>query len=482
MNFHVLTLFPNLVTAGLSGSMIGRALEKGSIRINAVNIRDFTEDKHKKTDDYIYGGGAGLLLQAQPVYDAYKSVLAGIGAGRKVRTIYLTPQGRTFHQGMAQELAQEEDLIFLCGHYEGVDERVLEQVVTDYVSLGDFVLTGGEPAAVVMIDAIARLVPGVLHNGDSVMEESFSGYLLEYPQYTRPEVWKGERVPEALLSGDHKRIREWRRQKAEERTRLYRPDLYAAYEALMQCRRDLLQNKLHHMDMAELICREKAELLYHDGEGTLLRERKSGTLMITVKSKEAGERILDAFLAQDGEIPKLLTAKQAFMEEVIEKRLHMTLSTCDVQAVYTRKEAPPIKPHDIRQLCTAHLEMVLQHYDLADEVYLLDRLSNGAVFGIFVENTLAGFIGEHAEGSMGMLTVFPAYRRRGLAAALESFMIHRTLQKGYTPFCYVVEENQASVKLQEKLGLYMAKEKVWWYENPHACGGEKISSKNNGCK
>ncbi len=240
--------------------------------------------------------------------------------------------------------------------------------------------------------------------------------------------------------------------------------MYAAYEALMQCRRELLQNKLHHMDMAELIYREKAELLYHDREGTLLRERKSGTLMITVKSKEAGERILESFLAQGGEVPKLLTAKQAFMEEVIEKCLHMTLSSCDLQAVYTRKEAPPIKQQDIRQLGAEYLEVLLAHYDLTDEAYLLDRLSNGAVFGIFVDNTLAGFIGEHAEGSMGMLTVFPAYRRRGLGTALESFMIHRTLQKGYTPFGYVVEENKASVKLQEKLGLYMAKEKVWWYE------------------
>lgn len=463
MNFHVLTLFPELVEAGLSGSIIGRAKKSGSIRINAVNIRDFSEDRHKKTDDYIYGGGAGLLMQAQPVYDAYKYVLAGTG-GRKVRTIYLTPQGRTFHQGMAEELAKEEDLIFLCGHYEGVDERVLEQVVTDYVSLGDFVLTGGEPAAVVMIDAIARLVPGVLHNGDSVVEESFSGYLLEYPQYTRPEVWRGNPVPEALLSGDHRKIREWRRQKAEERTRLRRPDMYAAYERLMQCRRALLEDKLHHMDMAELIFREKAELLYHDGEGTLLREQKGGTLMLSVKNREAGARILDRYLAFGGEKPKLLTAKQAFMEALIAERLHMKVSTCDIQAVYTRREAPAGKPQDIRQLSAKHLEIVRQHYELADEAYLLDRLAGGAMFGIFVEDRLAGFIGEHTEGGMGMLTVFPAYRRRGLGTALERFLIQQTLQKGYTPFCHIVEGNEASMKLQEKLGLCMAREKVWWYE------------------
>lgn len=463
MNFHVLTLFPEMVAAGLSQSIIKRAVEKGIIGINAVNIRDFTEDKHKKTDDYIYGGGAGLLMQAQPVYDAYKSVLEKIGRD-KVRTVYLTPQGRTFHQDMAKEFAKEEDLILLCGHYEGIDERVLERVVTDFVSLGDFVLTGGEPAAMVMIDAIARLVPGVLHNDSSAEEESFSGYLLEYPQYTRPEVWMGERVPEALLSGNHKKIREWRQQKAEERTRLNRPDMYAAYERLMQCRRELLQDKLHHMDMAELIFRERAELLYHDSEGTLLYDKVRGSLMLTAKSREAGGRILDMFLASGRESPKLLVAHQAFLKEAVTERLQMAFSSCDVPAVYTRKEAPPVKPQDIRRLLPKHLEMVRRHYTLADEDYLLDRLHRGAMFGIFVEDKLAGFIGEHAEGGMGMLTVLPAYRRQGLAAALESFLIHKTLQKGFTPFCYVEEENEASLKLQEKLGLYIAREKVWWYK------------------
>lgn len=462
MNFHVLTLFPGMVTAGLSESIIARAVKKGIIGIETVNIRDFTEDKHKKTDDYIYGGGAGLLMQAQPVYDAHKSVLAKIG-GSKVRTVYLTPQGKTFHQGMAKEFAQEEDLILLCGHYEGIDERALERVVTDYVSLGDFVLTGGELAAMVLIDAVARLVPDVLHNDASAAEETFSGYLLEYPQYTRPEVWRGERVPEALLSGDHKKIREWRQQKAEERTKRNRPDMYAAYQKLMQCRRELLQDKLHHMAMAELILREKAELLYHGSDGTLLRCRMGGTLMLSAKSPEAGERLLDLVLSME-EKPALLVLHQAFMKEQVVRRLQMTLSSCDIPAVYTRREAPPLKPQDIRQLSMANLEAVKQHYALADEAYLADRLGKGAMFGIFAEGELAGFIGEHAEGGMGLLTIFPEYRRKGLAAALESFLIHRTLQKGYTPFCHIAEENEASLKLQEKLGLYMAREKVWWYE------------------
>ncbi|MDE5679778.1 MAG: tRNA (guanosine(37)-N1)-methyltransferase TrmD [Lachnospiraceae bacterium] len=465
MNFHVLTLFPEMVTAGLSESIIGKAVEKGIIGINAVNIRDFTEDKHKKTDDYIYGGGAGLLMQAQPVYAAHKNVIEKIGRDN-VRTVYLTPQGKTFHQGMAEEFAKEENLIFLCGHYEGVDERVLERVVTDYVSLGDFVLTGGEPAAMVMIDAIARLVPDVLHNDTSVVEETFSGYLLEYPQYTRPEVWMGERVPKVLLSGNHKKIREWRQQRAEERTRLNRPDLYAAYEKLMQCRRELLRDKLHHMDMAELIFREKAELLYHDGEGTLLRDRIGGSFMLTAKSREAGRRILEAFLVSGREMPKLLAVHQDFLREEIEERLCMTVFLCSVQAVYTRREAPPLKLQDIRQLSVEHLKAVKQYYTTEDEAYIKDRLCKGAMFGIFVENSLAGFIGEHAEGAMGMLTVFPEYQRQGLAAALESFLIHKTLQKGYTPFCQIEEGNEASLSLQEKLGLYMAREKVWWYKRP----------------
>lgn len=172
-NFHILTLFPEMVLQGLHTSILGRAVERNCISIEAVNIRDYTLDKHGKVDDYTYGGGAGMLMQAQPVYDAWLAVeerIAARGASGG-RVIYVTPQGRTFHQKMAQELAQEEDLIFLCGHYEGIDERVLEEIVTDEISLGDYVLTGGELPAMVMVDAIARLVPGVLHNTDSAVTD-----------------------------------------------------------------------------------------------------------------------------------------------------------------------------------------------------------------------------------------------------------------------------------------------------------------------
>lgn len=239
MHFHILTLFPDMVLRGLRESIIGRAESAGHIGIEALNIRDYTLDKHKKVDDYPYGGGAGMLMQAQPVYDAYLEVQRRIFERRekegsadrqKPRVVYVTPQGEVFRQEMAKEFAGEEDLILLCGHYEGIDERVLETIVTDYVSIGDYVLTGGELPAMVMVDAIARMVPGVLTNRLSGETESFSDNLLEYPQYTRPENWNGKTVPAILLSGDHAKVDDWRLQMAKQRTRERRPDLYALYE------------------------------------------------------------------------------------------------------------------------------------------------------------------------------------------------------------------------------------------------------------
>ncbi|MDD6202302.1 MAG: tRNA (guanosine(37)-N1)-methyltransferase TrmD [Lachnospiraceae bacterium] len=230
MNFHIMTLFPEMVMEGLNTSILGRAIQNGCIAIDTVNIRDYTLDKHKKVDDYPYGGGAGMLMQAQPVYDAYQSIRKRTSA-KKVRTVYVTPQGAVFNQKMAVEFAKEEELIILCGHYEGIDERVLEEIVTDYVSIGDYVLTGGELPAMVMIDAIARMVPGVLSNEESGETESFSDYLLEYPQYSRPEEWNGKKVPEVLLSGHHKNIEKWRLEQSLIRTRERRPDLYEKYLA-----------------------------------------------------------------------------------------------------------------------------------------------------------------------------------------------------------------------------------------------------------
>lgn len=223
MRFHVLTLFPDMITQGLGTSILGRASERGLIEVEALNIRDYAENKHNKVDDYPYGGGAGMLMQAGPVVRACRDVEARIG--KKPRVIYMTPQGRPFTQKIAEELATEEDLVFLCGHYEGIDERALELCVTDFLSAGDFVLTGGELPAMMMIDCISRLVPGVLNNEVSAEFESFQDNLLEYPQYSRPVEFEGLRVPDVLLSGHHANIEAWRREKSLERTLRWRPDL-----------------------------------------------------------------------------------------------------------------------------------------------------------------------------------------------------------------------------------------------------------------
>ncbi len=228
MTFYVLTLFPEMIMNGLSNSITGRAMDAGLINIEAVNIRDFTNDKHRHVDDYPYGGGAGMVMQAEPVYNAYMHVCEM--ADHKPKVIYMTPQGRTFNQGIAKELSIEEDLILLCGHYEGIDERVLELIVDDSISIGDFVLTGGELPAMAIIDTISRLIPGVLNNDESAEIESFYNNLLEYPQYTRPVEFMGKKVPDVLLSGHHKNIEAWRLEQSIKRTKERRPDLYELYK------------------------------------------------------------------------------------------------------------------------------------------------------------------------------------------------------------------------------------------------------------
>ena len=223
MNFHVLTLFPEMIMNGLETSILGRAAAKGIVSFEAVNIRDYTLERHGKVDDYPYGGGAGMVMQAEPIYRAYEALVEKIG--KKPRVIYMTPQGQTFNQSIAEDLAKEEDLVFLCGHYEGVDERVLEMIATDYLSAGDYVLTGGELPAMMMIDCISRLVPGVLNNNVSAEFETFHDNLLEYPQYTRPEVFMGKKVPDILLSGHHANVEKWRREQSIIRTLQNRPEL-----------------------------------------------------------------------------------------------------------------------------------------------------------------------------------------------------------------------------------------------------------------
>lgn len=238
MQFYIMTLFPEMVMNGLNTSIIGRAAAKGLLSIEAINIRDYAFNKHNSVDDYPYGGGAGMLMQAEPVYQCYRAVEEK--AGKKPRVVYLSPQGKTFNQTMAEEFAKEEELVFLCGHYEGIDERVLEEIVTDYVSIGDYVLTGGELPSMIMVDAISRLIPGVLHNNASAEFESFQDNLLEYPHYSRPETWHDKKVPPVLLSGHHVNIEKWRREQSVIRTAKNRPDLLEKAE-LTQKEKELVK-------------------------------------------------------------------------------------------------------------------------------------------------------------------------------------------------------------------------------------------------
>ena len=230
MQFYIMTLFPEMIQGCMQDSILGRASRNGLIEVCTYNIRDYSTDKHRHVDDYPYGGGAGMVMQPGPIYDCWEDITKNMM--KKPRVLYMTPQGRVFDQNAAKELAVEDSLIFLCGHYEGVDERVIEEIVTDEFSIGDYVLTGGELPAMVMIDTISRMIPGVLGNEDSAPGDSFQNGLLEYPQYTRPEVFHGHSVPEVLLSGHHANIDLWRRQQSLIRTKERRPELLKKPEVL----------------------------------------------------------------------------------------------------------------------------------------------------------------------------------------------------------------------------------------------------------
>lgn len=223
MTFYVMTLFPEMIEILSSFSIIKRGIDSGYISIEAVNIRDFAGNKHNSVDDYTYGGGAGMLMQAEPVFSCYESIINRVN--KELPVIYLTPRGKTFNQKIAGNISNMGDMILLCGHYEGIDERVIEKIVTHEISIGDYVLTGGELPAMVLIDSVSRLIPGVLHNTESAGMESFENNLLEYPQYTRPAVWRGMEVPQILLSGDHAKVDKWRSEQAYNMTQNKRPDL-----------------------------------------------------------------------------------------------------------------------------------------------------------------------------------------------------------------------------------------------------------------
>ena len=496
MHFHVLTLFPEMVSQGLSESILGRAARKGCIELETVNIRDHTENRHKKVDDYPYGGGAGMLMQAQPVFDACAAVKERIAArraaealpdGKKdgnlragtlpvygalpvqgtsvqeppVRVIYVTPQGEVFSQRMAQELAMEEDLIFLCGHYEGIDERVLEEIVTDQVSIGDYVLTGGELPAMVMIDAISRMVPGVLKNEESAETESFQDGLLEYPQYTRPEVWHDRPVPPVLLSGDHAKVERWRLEQSVERTRKRRPELYEAYSRAERAVSFLSRDRLSHMDMLEVIRLGQAEVIRAEENGVLLYDRPSGAWMLSASDADMGERLLSEIPREEEEL--LFAVHQDFLMESIGRRFHRNRVNECRQAVYTRKTPPAQGGFAVRPLTAQDADIVYENYHAVhSREYLLGRIRAGEMFGIDAEGSLAAFAGLHDEGSMGMLEVLPPFRRRGMGEALEAWLIAWLLERGRVPFCQIFDGNEASLRLQKKLGLKLASGKLYW--------------------
>ncbi len=476
MNFHVLTLFPEMVAQGVSTSITGRALKEKKISLETVNIRDFSKDKHNRVDDYTYGGGAGMLMQAEPVYEAYEHVADKIPQNSNKRVIYVTPQGKTFNQNMAKDFAKSDDIIILCGHYEGIDERVLEEVVTDYVSIGDYVLTGGELAAMVMIDAISRLVPGVLHNDVSAETESFHGKLLEYPQYSRPEVWHGKSVPDVLLSGNTKEINKWRIQESVNRTKQRRPDLYREYEALQKCKDDMMKKKLHHIDMIELINRGRAELVFSNDREYLLKDTETTVYMHTNLNDTKPRAFDELFDDEDCGI-ECVVLHQAECVPVVEERLGLKLQTECRNAVYTQREKLSVsglyradgktdeRGLTIRVLKDSDKEDAGKLHEWPNDLeYCYDRIDAGSMFGAFIHDKLAAVIGIHGEGSIGMLYVDEKYRKQKLGMALETYAFNWALEKGWIPYGQIVLDNDKSFNLQEKMGLYCSKESVYWME------------------
>lgn len=234
MKFDIMTLFPDMVNTVLSESILGRAAEAGIISVRCHNIRDYSANKHRNTDDTPYGGGMGMVMTCQPIYDCFQSIKQGIAEDERVHVIYMSPRGRVFHHEVAKELASYDRLVFLCGHYEGVDQRILDEIVDEELSIGDYVVTGGEIPACIVVDAVSRLLPGVLADAECYEEESIAGGILEYPQYTKPRVFLDREVPEVLLSGDHAKIKRWRLEQSVAITKERRPDLLMLHPEIEQ--------------------------------------------------------------------------------------------------------------------------------------------------------------------------------------------------------------------------------------------------------
>lgn len=455
MKFSVLTLFPEMIEQGLNTSILKRARENGLIEINPVNIRDYTTDKHGRVDDYTYGGGAGMLIQAQPVYGAWKAVTEG----RKVRTVYVTPQGSVFTQEKARELAGEEELVFLCGHYEGIDERVLEEVVTDYLSIGDYILTGGELASMVMIDSISRLIPGVLHNEESAETESFYKDLLEYPQYSRPEIWHDKAVPAELLTGNHKIINAWRLEQSIARTGKYRPDLLAKYRERERVLELLYRRKKENAYLIDAMERGTADVLACEGENVVAIQRSCNQVMICAVDYDAAVKLLSAI---PGEVRLVLHNMEA-LNPVLSDMLGLKVSEPYRQGVYTLKVSAPVPYKNIRQVTLQDdVEYITEHYDHGSGAYVRRQVEAGNVYAAFDGERMIAFAGMHADGSVGMLYVEEEYRRGNVGISLAAYVMNLALQRGGLPYAHTALDNEASLRLQEKLGMYFAKENVYW--------------------
>lgn len=481
-----------MVTEGLAASITGRAMKQGKLNIEAVDIRRFSTDKNRRVDDYTYGGGAGMLMQAQPVYDAWKSVTERIRGAeneretkpdqdRRIRTIYVTPQGIPFTQSLAKDFAKEEDLVILCGHYEGIDERVLEEVVTDYVSIGDYVLTGGELAAMVIVDAVARLVPGVLHNEASAETESFHGNLLEYPQYSRPKAWHGKEVPDVLFTGNPKEIDQWRREQSVLRTKERRPDLYRKYQELERIKELLYTQKLLHIDMINAINRGCVETAFFEKEEILLYDRGADIYYHTNLSKNSRQSFLQGLRIEENGIlfghscRSLALHQQKFVKRA-ERLFDLKRTLVCSQVAYTSHEKAPVsglyRPDGnpmqnglvIRPLMACDAQLVSSAYLNMGEDYVRERIAKGAMIGAFIKDRMAGFAGIHNDGEIGMLFVYPEYRNQKVAKALVTSLINKELDMGQIPFGQIVIKNENSRRLAESLGLYFAKSPVYWLE------------------
>ena len=458
MQFHVLTLFPEMIWKGCDNSILKRAMEKELIKVHPVDVRDFTQEKHGKVDDYVYGGGAGMLMQAQPVHDAWQSVVKETEAGKKVRTVYVTPKGIPFTQKLAKEFAKEESLILLCGHYEGIDERILEEIVTDRISIGDYVLTGGELPALVMIDAISRLIPGVLGSEESFETESFEQDLLEYPQFSRPEIWHDKAVPEVLLSGDHKKIQAWRLEEAKKLTQKIRPDLYEKYQERQKLIQLLMKHKKENAFLIDGLMRSTAEILYCEGGQVIARDVNVGTVMICCDGLDSGKKLLEK-LPEDC---KLILHNCNEINDLLQEKYGFGKPDECYQSVYTQQTCLPIAHKDIRPFPISSLAYAVENYGKDSGEYLKERIEAKQFFAAYEGDQLVGFCGIHAGGSLGLLYVDPEFRRGSVGSSLASFLVNKALERGGIPYAHIRVANVASVKMQEKMGLYVGKKTVFW--------------------